>query len=212
MFSVYRFISKMLNFPDWCAERIAKWKKDIKLINLHKVAIIGSNFCCREYNEMEGAKCEIYNSNSKESVRIGNYVKINGILCCNKNGKIEIGNYTVIRDGAFISADRQVKIGNYCFISSDVLIYDNNGHPILPELRRIQLEKLHKEPIDNYEAENGPIVIQDDVWIGTRSIILKEVTIGVGSIVAAGAVVTRDVPSFSIVAGNPAKVVKHIKA
>lgn len=63
---------------------------------------------------------------------------------------------------------------------------------------------------DTYESENASIEIADAVWIGTKVIILKNVKIGYGSIIAAGAVVTQDVPPMSIAAGNPAKVVKVI--
>lgn len=61
------------------------------------------------------------------------------------------------------------------------------------------------------ESACAPIVIEDNVWIGARSVILKGVTIGEGSIVACDSVVTKDVPPFTIVAGNPARVVKHIE-
>jgi acetyltransferase-like isoleucine patch superfamily enzyme len=63
--------------------------------------------------------------------------------------------------------------------------------------------------ITGNEYENKPIVIEDNVWIGCNVIILKGVTIGAGSIVAAGSIVTKNVPADSIVAGNPAKVIKE---
>jgi len=55
----------------------------------------------------------------------------------------------------------------------------------------------------------GPIIVEDDVWIGTRAMILSGVRIGQGAIIAAGAVVTKDVPPYSIVGGNPAKIIKY---
>ncbi len=207
-----KIISKSLHFPEWCVDKWEKKKRDVRIHNLLDVATIGKHFCFRKYNTMEGSQCRIYNASNKEAVSIGDFVKINGILSCNKLGRITIGHYTVIREGTYISADTEVKIGNYCFISSYVSIYDNNGHPVSPEKRRVQLEKLHEEPINNYDAENGAVIIGDDVWIGMHSIILKNVIIGSGAIVAAGSVVTKDVPPQTIVAGNPARVVKRFSA
>lgn len=207
---INKIISKLIHFPEWCAEFTARLKRKIKLNNLRQIATIGNHFCYREYNNMDGAYCNIYNHNSKDSIQIGNYVKLNGTLFCNKKGSISIGDYTSIGKGTVINADNLIDIGNYCFIANDVLIYDNNSHPISPALRRKQMQNLHNRPIDNYEAENGIIAIKDDVWIGIRAIILKNVIIGKGSVVAAGSIVTNDVLPGSIVAGNPARVVKKI--
>jgi acetyltransferase-like isoleucine patch superfamily enzyme len=63
-----------------------------------------------------------------------------------------------------------------------------------------------------YDSECAPVLIGDDVWIGLRAIILKGVVIGDAAVIAAGAVVTHDVPAYSVVAGNPARVVKNIEA
>ena len=60
-------------------------------------------------------------------------------------------------------------------------------------------------------SDHAPIKIHDNVWIGERAIILKGVTIGKGAIIAIGAVVTKDVPEYAIVAGNPARIVKYLK-
>jgi len=60
-------------------------------------------------------------------------------------------------------------------------------------------------------SDYAPIKIHDNVWIGERAIILKGVTIGKGAIIAIGAVVTKDVPEYAIVAGNPARIVKYLK-
>jgi len=205
-----RLLSKLLHFPEWCGDRTRKWKRDRHIESLRKKAEIGEFFCYRSYNAMEGSKSRIDNLNAREKVRIGMYVKLNGTIFCNKNARISIGDYTVIRSGTVINADNAITIGKNCFISGDVLIYDNNGHPLSPNLRAKQIQNLHRTPIDNYDAENAPITIGNDVWVGIRAIILKGVTIGDGSIVAAGAVVTKDVPAGTIVAGNPARVVKEI--
>ena len=96
-------------------------------------------------------------------------------------------------------------------ISNNVIIVDNNNHPIEPKMRLKMTsckDYLNDELWSWKYAESKPIVIEDNVWIGRDSRIMKGVTIGKGSIVALGAIVTRDVPPYSVVAGNPAKVVK----
>ena len=172
---------------------------------------MGENFNNLAYNPVAGHQCRIYNDNTHGNIIIGNNVCIDGVLSCNRRGHIEIGDYTVIGHNSFITADASVRIGKHCFIAREVLIQDNNSHPIDPALRREQAIQHQDRPTDTYESENGPIEIGDDVWIGTRVIVLKNVIIGNGSIIAAGSVVTKSVPPLSIVGGNPAKVIKQIK-
>ena len=119
-----------------------------------------------------------------------------------------VGNKTLIE------AFDQVQIGSYVKISSEVLIMDNNNHSIYAQDRLVDTlcsNDSTNSKINNLNCVRKPIKIGNHVWIGRRSIILKGVTIGERSIIAAGAVVTKDVPSDTIVAGNPAKVVKKIK-
>jgi acetyltransferase-like isoleucine patch superfamily enzyme len=102
--------------------------------------------------------------------------------------------------GATIVADQKVQIGDRVQVGANAVIVDTNFHPITPEGRR-----------DNMHAgASAPVIIEDDVFIGMQSIILKGVTVGVGSVVGAGSVVARDVPSRSVVIGNPAQVVKKL--
>lgn len=112
---------------------------------------------------------------------------------------LTIGNETTLGYGVSISVGQSVQIGNHCMIAAGCFIGDNDGHPIDPYRR------LHKEPVTDDEIK--PVVIEDNVWIGTNSIILKGVTIGTGSVVAANSLVTRSVPDYSIVMGVPAKVI-----
>ena len=96
-------------------------------------------------------------------------------------------------------------------ISNDVKIYDNNNHPISPAKRmEMSLGGFSNDNWSWKHASSAPVIIEDNVWIGQFATILKGVTIGKGSIVATRAVVTKDVPPYTIVAGNPAKVVKKI--
>ena len=97
-------------------------------------------------------------------------------------------------------------------ISYLVDIHDTNGHPIDWEERRLDEQELmagkYRVPT---KTVSKPIVIEDDVWIGFKSTILKGVHIGRGAIVAAGSLIIEDVPAWTIVAGNPAKVVRELK-
>ena len=116
-----------------------------------------------------------------------------------KDPVLTIGNRVVLGYKTHISVSKSVKIGNDCLIAAGCMILDNDGHPIDPNRR------LRKEPVRDNEIK--PVVIEDNVWIGTGSIILKGVTIGTGSIIAANSLVTRSIPPYSIAMGVPAKVV-----
>lgn len=108
---------------------------------------------------------------------------------------MRIGTHTFIQDRTHINCQHSIIIGEHCAISWDVEIMDTDIHFLLDEAR---------QPL----ARFAPVLIEDRVWIGTRAIILKGVTIGHDSIVAAGSVVTRSIPPHSICAGNPARVIK----
>lgn len=108
-----------------------------------------------------------------------------------KNACIKIGNGTYLNRNTLIVSQDRVEIGNNCKISWDVIIMDSDLHPLPGET----------------QVDSKPIIIKDNVWIGCRVIILKGVTIGSGAIIAAGAVVTKDIPANSIAAGVPAKII-----
>ena len=116
---------------------------------------------------------------------------------------ISIGDDVYIAPGAvFLSSDSEIFIGNKVLFGPNVTIITGD-HPI--DLRGNYIYDIHeKQP-----GEDLPVVIEDDVWIGTGAIILKGVTIRRGAIVAAAAVVTKDVPPYAIVGGIPAKVLKY---
>jgi maltose O-acetyltransferase len=183
-----------------------KCKAEVKKRRFKNNSITGSYFSCTH-----GSNC-INLSGKKEHIKIGNHCEICGILSVNKNGKIIIGNYTTIRYGSSIEAAEMIKIGDYVIISNNVIIRDNNSHPIEPD-KRIELCKSGFESeLWNWEhAISKQIIINDNVWIGERAIIYKGVEIGKGSIIAGGSVVTHSVPDYVIAAGNPAKVVKYIR-
>lgn len=122
---------------------------------------------------------------------------------CVFNGKIEIGDYTTLGIHNMFFGD--VKIGKYCQIGAYVAIHGTN-HPINHLTTYINY-RLFDGELSNLKTSK-PVRIGHDVWIGHGAIILSGVSIGNGAIIAAGSIVTKDVASYTIVAGNPAKSLK----
>ena len=127
-------------------------------------------------------------------------------------GRCTVGDFTLM-NGALIMAEEEITIGSHCLISWNVGIADSDFHPLDPVLRMqdaIALSAFYPDKPERPKIETRPVHIGNNVWIGMNAVILKGVTIGDHSVVAAGAIVTRDVPPRTVVAGNPAKVVKEL--
>ena len=193
-----------------------KTYRKIQMKNLYKEwhanAVIGEMF------ELGGLNSYISNeSGNKLHIRIGDYCRIHGNMICKASGKVEMGNYCVLQDGASIQCLEHIKIGHYVGIANNTTIVDNNHHRIEPE-ERIKHRLRCAPGGDGYPglgngweiSDSAPVIIEDVVWIGAQCSILKGVTVGEGSVVAKNSVVTKDVPPYTIVAGNPAKVVKKL--
>lgn len=121
-------------------------------------------------------------------------------------GKIVIGNNCDLNGTCFVSYD-EIEIGDYCQFASSSMISDTDFHPVDPNYRLAQM-KGESFPFESVSKRK--IKIGCNVWVGWGVIILKGVTIGDNSIIAAGSVVVSDIPQNVIAAGNPAKVVKNI--
>jgi acetyltransferase-like isoleucine patch superfamily enzyme len=117
-------------------------------------------------------------------------------------GTIRIGNDVYIGPGACISAVKGVSIGNKVLFGPNVTIMggDHNTSIIGAYMFDVEMKR---------QGDDLPVTIEDDVWIGANTTILKGVTIHRGAVVGAGAVVTRDVPPYSLVAGIPARVIRY---
>lgn len=158
---------------------------------------------CREYGR--GVRTDIYVHwiQGRGDLVLGNDVLVNGKSTFTFATRFEdrpqltIGSHTHIGHDCTITVARAVSIGSHCLIGPGTWIFDSSGHPADP-VRRQAGEPPACDAIK-------PVTLHDNVWIGGRSIISPGVTIGEGSIVSAGSVVTSDVPPYTMVAGNPAR-------
>ena len=130
-------------------------------------------------------------------VRYNGFVRVMPHVTFAKGMDIQIGNN--VQFGPYCDITTDTHFGNNILLASSVSIVGRRDHTF---------EKPMKTIWDGERGHNGLTVIEDDVWIGTHSIIMSGVTVGKGSIVAAGSVVTKDVPPCMIVGGNPARVLK----
>ncbi len=119
--------------------------------------------------------------------------------------EVKIGSWTYIGSDCNIHCRSGINIGDRCMFSHGITFMDYDGHQIAYEGQ----EMVRNKNIEVDFGKSSSIVIEDDVWIGANVMILKGVHISKGSMIAANSCVTDDVPSNSLVAGNPAKIVKE---
>lgn len=115
---------------------------------------------------------------------------------------LEIGDYSGLSQFSIYCKER-ISIGRFVNIGAGTLIFDSNFHNTDYNIRRIR-------SLDRQSAVTAPVIIEDDVFIGARSVICKGVTIGARSIIAAGSVVIKDIPADCIAGGNPCRVIKYL--
>jgi maltose O-acetyltransferase len=129
--------------------------------------------------------------------KTGENVYIFSPFRCTSPEGIEIGNEVVIANNCVMGGEGGLKIGNYVMIGNNVTILtSNHGY------------EKYDIPMLRQSIECKPTKINDDVWIGANSVILPGVLIGQGAIIGAGSIVTKDIEPYSIVAGNPARIIK----
>lgn len=150
---------------------------------------VASAYCFLHYRSRRpcgvriGADCGVY---------LGSFFELG------PEGEVDIGDFTAVV-GAILVTNRRIQIGSYCLISHEVILADT--FTAIPPAASRSLEQT---------PEGSAIIIEDNVWIGTRAILLGGAHIGEGTIVGAAAVVDFRVPPYSIVAGNPARVVGQV--
>ena len=137
---------------------------------------------------------------AKGRLTIGDDVSIHSFLhrvqlSVGKGAELTIGEGTFINNGVVLSAQEKIQIGNRVQIGPLVIAMDCDFHGVDDR---------------NGEAPMAPIIVEDDVWLATRCTLLRGVRIGRGSVVAAGAVVTKDVPPYTLVGGIPARPIRSL--
>ena len=153
---------------------------------------------CWRYNQMDPADYAGRTDLLRELLgQLGENSWIEQPFHCDYGAQISLGDQVFINYDCIFLDVAQITIGRRVLIAPRVGLY-TAGHPTAPEARANDLEY------------GRPIVIQDDVWLGGNTVVLPGVTIGAGTVVAAGSVVTRDLPAGVLAAGNPCRVVREL--
>lgn len=191
--------------------RLGMWQMYFGMLKLETEMSIGAgNIFVRSF----GIRKSFSGTGGSINLGNGNYLKCELVLegpCA----KIAIGDKCFINGGTQIICRVGITFGNYVTVASGVTIYDHDSHSKSHLERRMDIDQqLVDEPSGNFISNKSwqnvnakSVTVEDDVWIGMNCILLKGVTIGKGSIIGAGSVVTKSVPPFSVVAGNPARIV-----
>lgn len=147
-----------------------------------------------------------------ERIQIGEHTHVRGeLLTFGHGGSVILGDYCYVGEQTRIWSGDRIEIGNRVLIAHMVSIIDNQSHPLDPVLRHEQYKTIitsgHPREID---LDDKPIVIEDDAWIAANATILRGVRVGRAAVIGTGSVVTEDVEPYTVVAGNPARVIKTI--
>jgi acetyltransferase-like isoleucine patch superfamily enzyme len=147
-------------------------------------------------------------------VQIGNDCLIEGTLVTETTrSRITIGENSYVGGGSLIDCVGAITIRNDVLVSYECILADSDNHSVRYALRKDDLRawKAGRRFDPGHHVQIAPIELADGVWVGARALILKGVTIGTGAVVGAGSVVTKDVPPYTVVGGNPARVIRSIE-
>lgn len=178
----------------------------IKRLLLRSTCVLGSK-------SRLGWSASIFNGSAdSKTISVGANSIIKGeLLVFPHGGQIVIGDWCYVGEGTRIWSAQLVEIGNRVMLSHNVNILDNLTHPLSSRLRHQHFRHIatvgHPKSIDLGER---PVRICDDAWIAAGASVLRGVTVGRGAIVGAGAIVTKDVEPWTVVGGNPARVIRHL--
>src|SRR4051794_4478180 len=171
--------------------------------------VFGEGFYCESAQVFRFLK-----SKTPGAVVFGDHVSVYGgcSFSIGVKGSCSVGNFTLL-NGALVMAEERIEIGSHCLISWNVGIADSDFHPLAPAQRIIDAHALapfFKDRPPRPEIRPAAVIIPENVGMGMTAFILKGVTIGKTSVVAAGAVVTKTVPANGVVGENPAVITRQL--
>lgn len=164
-----------------------------------------------ELEILRHAKARPFRGSTPKDIVIGNGFRFfSGTLVSQNGGKILIGEHVKFGFNCLVGASESITIGDYSSFADNITIMDNNNHPVNPIDRAIIYQRTaYNSEFRGWKySDSAPILIGNNVWCGSNVRICKGVTIGDGAVIAANTVVVKDVPSNSVCAGNPGKIVK----
>ena len=151
----------------------------------------------QKINNADRTDCDTINSLAKQLMNCKGDLLLNPPFYCDFGYNIEVGSNCLFNYNCTIIDVGKVKLGDFCLLGPGVSIY-TAGHPVHPAMRNFN---------HTYAAD---VQIGDNVWIGGNVVICPGVKIGSNSVIGAGSVVTKDIPSWTVAAGNPCKVIREI--
>jgi acetyltransferase-like isoleucine patch superfamily enzyme len=174
-----------------------------------KVRRFERKYACRVY---PGGQIQPNNRHLSESITVGSNTHIRGqLFTFGHGGRISMGSHCFVGENSKLWSAAEITIGDRVLIGHNSSIFDSDTHPMeASERHRHFVEIATKGWISPFKLREEPVRIEDDVWIGCNVVVLKGVTIGRGAVIGAGSVLTKDVPPYVVVVGNPARVVREL--
>ena len=185
-------------------------RKNIKMIFVRREIVRNCTLEGTNHGFRTGSRVKLAYDSTPEDVVLHDHSEMFGTINSYCHGKVVMHEWAKLGPESIISCANHIEIGRDTAISFGVTVVDHNFHPTNPADRRYMRHTPHRSPERSPRyAASAPIIIGENVLLGSGSRICKGVTIGDNAIIAANAVVTHNVPANAIAAGNPARVVKE---
>ena len=185
---------------------INKLKNIVKKILGIKYYSLGKNSLIRYPNKILNTSKD----NSKITIGENSFIYCE-IQILGHGGHVQIGDNCFIGENSCIWSGKSIKIGNRVLIGHNCNIFDTDAHPFDKDKRHAQFKKIfssgHPSDINLNDIE---VEIEDDVWIGVNSTVLKGTRIGKGAIIGAGSIVTKNIEPYTVNVGNPSKILRRL--